>query len=165
MGDSGHRRLILCVLTFVAFCPVAAYANPIVGPLSTVWPTTFFLIIPIVLIEVIYSRHRLQLKFWSAVHVIGMANLLSLLAGFPFGLFRSGFPMKGVSVFAGLLFALFFSYVLACWVEARWVLRYMRRTDRSDVISPTIVRETVRTANLLSYLFVSLVLVALLSLR
>ncbi len=169
MRNSLDRRLILiCLIWFFAFCAVPAYGNPVVGPMSITWPRTLFLMIPIVLIEVIYSQRRLQLRFWSAFHAIGVANVVSLVAGVPLSIVLivlEVFLWQGAAFYLGIVLTLCLSFLLAWWVEGKWVLRYMRRNNRSDVTNPAIVWKTVRNANLLSYFFVSLVLVALLSLR
>ena len=68
----------------VLFLPLISYADAIVPSLVLIWPITFLLLIPIVLVEASYFRARVDgMKFWKSVRLMGVANVLSTLAGLP----------------------------------------------------------------------------------
>jgi hypothetical protein len=67
----------------VPFTPVLADA--ILPSLVMVWPAFILMFIPIVAVEVLYSKRRLQMRWWESIRVLGTANLLSSLAGLPLG--------------------------------------------------------------------------------
>lgn len=71
------------LLFLVVFIPSIAHANAILPSLALIWPITILLLIPIVLIEALYSRKRLKLGFWESIRVLGVANVLSTIAGLP----------------------------------------------------------------------------------
>ena len=61
----------------------APYADAIFPTLFLAWPITILLLLPVILIETIYARKRLRMSFWEASRVVGVANVLSALAGLP----------------------------------------------------------------------------------
>ena len=58
-------------------------ADAILPSLVFVWPVLILLLVPIVVVEALYSRRRLQMRLWQCIRVIGVANILSSLAGLP----------------------------------------------------------------------------------
>jgi hypothetical protein len=71
------------------FTPVLADA--ILPSLALVWPLFILLLIPIVAAEALYSRRRLKMGRWECIRVLGIANILSSIAGLPLGqLFGAG---------------------------------------------------------------------------
>lgn len=79
------------LLFLVVFIPSIAHADAILPSLALIWPITILLLIPIVLIEALYSRKRLKLGFWESIRVLGVANVLSTIAGLPIAnLFAAG---------------------------------------------------------------------------
>jgi hypothetical protein len=83
-NQSGVVSTRSAVLLFIVlFVPTAAYADAILPSLALVWPITILLFIPIVLIEAVYARWRLEAGFWKITGVTAVANLLSTIAGLP----------------------------------------------------------------------------------
>jgi hypothetical protein len=81
----------LPLLFLIALFPAIARADAILPTLALVWPITILLLIPIIVIETLHSWRRLQLGFWESIRTIGLANLLSSLAGLPIAnLFSAG---------------------------------------------------------------------------
>ncbi len=70
-------------LSAVPFTPVLADA--ILPSLVLVWPVFILLLIPIVAVEAEYSRRRLKMGRWECIRVLGIANILSSIAGLPLG--------------------------------------------------------------------------------
>lgn len=60
-------------------------ADAILPSLALVWPAFIMLFIPIVVVEALYARRRLQMHLWECLRVLGTANILSSLAGLPIG--------------------------------------------------------------------------------
>jgi hypothetical protein len=58
-------------------------ADAILPSLIMVWPITLVLLLPIIVVEAIYSRSRLGLSGGQAFRVFGTANLISTVIGFP----------------------------------------------------------------------------------
>jgi len=71
------------VLIFVVLTPVAALADAIFPTLILIWPITALMFIPVVLIEAVYTKHKMALGFWESLRVVGVANILSTIAGLP----------------------------------------------------------------------------------
>ena len=63
--------------------PPAPYADAIFPTLFLAWPITILLLLPVILIEAVYARNRLRISFWESSRVVGVANVLSALAGLP----------------------------------------------------------------------------------
>jgi hypothetical protein len=95
------RRTSNALLLFlVLLIPSLAHADAILPCLALIWPITILLLIPIVLIEALYSRNRLQLGFWESIRVVGVANVLSSIAGLPIAnLFAAGLQYVLESVY------------------------------------------------------------------
>jgi hypothetical protein len=62
---------------------VGLCADAIFPSLFLVWPISILLLIPVIWVEAIYSRSCLPLAKWESIRVLGVANLLSLIAGLP----------------------------------------------------------------------------------
>jgi hypothetical protein len=89
-GHASTRYLPL-MLVIVIFPAVSAHADAILPSLVLIWPITILLLIPIVVVEALYAKSRLLMGFWESVRVIGLANLLSAIAGLPIAnLFSAG---------------------------------------------------------------------------
>jgi hypothetical protein len=73
----------MLVLIFVVLTPVAALADAIFPTLILIWPITALMFIPVVLIEAVYTKHKMALGFWESLGVVGVANILSTIAGLP----------------------------------------------------------------------------------
>ena len=88
------------LLLLVVLIPSVAHADAILPSLALIWPITILLLIPIVLVEALYSRKRLQLGFWESIRVVGVANVLSSVAGLPIAnLFAAGLQYVLESVY------------------------------------------------------------------
>jgi hypothetical protein len=60
-------------------------ADAILPSLVLVWPVLILLLIPIIVVEALYSRRRLGMQLWECLRVVGVANILSSVAGLPIG--------------------------------------------------------------------------------
>jgi hypothetical protein len=77
-----------------------AHADAIFPTLMLVWPITLLLLIPVIVVEGIYSRSRLNLRAWESIRLVGVANLLSTAAGLPIAhLFSAGFQYLLESIY------------------------------------------------------------------
>jgi hypothetical protein len=84
------KILPFLVLAFVLI-PSAAHADAILPSLILIWPITILLLIPIIGIEVLYSKPQLGMTGWESIRVVGAANVLSSIAGLPLAnLFSAG---------------------------------------------------------------------------
>lgn len=77
------QRLNDPLLLAMGFSPSAPYADAIFPTLLLAWPITILLFVPVILIEAVYARSRLRMGFWESVRVVGVANVLSAIAGLP----------------------------------------------------------------------------------
>lgn len=185
----------------VALIPSVAYADAVLPSLVLIWPITIFLLLPIIAVEALYSRNPLEMSLWESFRVIGMANVLSSIAGLPvagllaaglqygleFGYFRdldqlhqsaarSGLDLSRQSltrhdystlVFLGLyprwilltstVAMLIVSFLMSWWIEAKWVQRCVRRSGKNLTVQTLNIWRTVRNANVLSYSFMTLI--------
>jgi len=60
-----------------------AFADAIFPTLILAWPLTILLLAPVILIESFYARNRLRTGLWRSIRLMGVANLLSAVAGLP----------------------------------------------------------------------------------
>lgn len=63
--------------------PYPFLGDAILPSLMLVWPITVVLLLPIVAVEAMYSRSGLGLSRGQALRVLGTANVISTLIGFP----------------------------------------------------------------------------------
>lgn len=76
-----HRLLLLVVLLLLFPSPARADAG--VPMLALVWPASWALLIPIILVEALVARRILGLGWKEAARRAGIANLASTLVGIP----------------------------------------------------------------------------------
>lgn len=193
------------LIALIALSPTIGYADAILPSLVLIWPITILLLIPIVVVEALYSKSHLGMNFWEAIRVMGVANILSSIVGLPiasllsvglqYGLeclyfrdldklhqtaVRSGLGLSNLSrhdyaqlVFLGMyprwivlvsaVAMLIVCFFVSWWAEAKWVQRYIRRSGRDVSVRDRDIRRTSRNANLLSYGFVILAVLWLLT--
>lgn len=193
------------LIVLIALIPTIAYADAVLPSLVLIWPITILLLIPIVVLETLYSKRPLGLSFWESIRVTGVANVLSSIAGLPiasllsaglqFGLesvyfrdldqlrqraARSGLDMDRNQItrhdYDKLLFLglyprwillvsagamVIICFLVSWWVEAKWVQRYVRRRGENPNLQSRNIWRTIRNANLLSYAFVTLIVLGL----
>jgi len=75
---------VICLILVLVTVPSLASANFGVPMLAVVWPTMFISLIPIIIIEALYMRRKLQIALKKAFKVMAIANLLSTMIGIPF---------------------------------------------------------------------------------
>jgi len=71
------------LIALIALSPTIGYADAILPSLVLIWPITILLLIPIVVVEALYSKSHLGMNFWEAIRVMGVANILSSIVGLP----------------------------------------------------------------------------------
>jgi len=184
----------LSVVALLPLRPFPGYADAIFPTLILAWPITILLLAPVVVIESLYARSRLRVGFWRSVRVVGVANLLSAVAGLPLATAFSwelkyvlesiyfhdaaalkakldtmqvtGGPINGHSqstliwlglyprwiMLASAVTMMALCFFISWWVEGKWILRYVTRTDPDRAGQ---VWGVARDANLLSYVFLT----------
>jgi hypothetical protein len=63
--------------------PLPLLADAILPSLVLIWPITIFLLLPVIGVEAQYARTRLHLSLGQAFRVFGIANVASMVVGFP----------------------------------------------------------------------------------
>jgi hypothetical protein len=69
----------------VLFWPSTASADAIIHPIVVVWPLAWLAIIPVILVEAAVARRIFGWNRRRALHMAGVANLVSTLIGVPIG--------------------------------------------------------------------------------
>jgi hypothetical protein len=63
------------LIALIAMSPTIAYADAILPSLALIWPITILLLIPIVVVEALYSKSHLGMNFWESIRLMGVANI------------------------------------------------------------------------------------------
>ena len=154
--------------------------------LALAWPAQWFALIPIILVESEVFRRTLHLPFRSLIKPIGKANLVSTFVGIPLAWlgmllleFAVGyvgfvllpketevptylqyvfFPFTAAWVAADSQWQIYFAFIILavpfCVVSIIIEERVLRRSLAGHSVS--VIRETTRRANILSYIMLSL---------
>jgi hypothetical protein len=112
--------------------PSTVRANPIISPITFVWPAAFILLVPVVIIEAAVAVHVVGIRFREGVWLSVWANILSTVVGVPIGTCGNPIPQMFVReadtgnlasallFFGTLLLPLYFLSVMTeAWVARR----------------------------------------------
>jgi len=129
------------------------------------------LFIPIVLIEALYTWKRLGAGFWKIVWVTTIANLLSSLAGLPVAsaiafsledlldsIVRETYQGQWILIVSAVAMMVV-CFLVSWWIEGKWLQRFIKRTMPESADQCMTIT---RNANLLSYAFLTVVVVCVL---
>jgi len=176
----------IATILVLLIAPSGAYANAGVPMLALAWPAQWLALIPIILVEPEIFRRALQLPFRSLIKPIGKANLVSTLVGIPlawlamllleFAIGYAGFgmmpketefptyvqyaffPFTAAWIAADSVWEIYLAFVILavpfCIVSIIIEERVLRRGLSNQL--PSVLRATTKQANILSYIFLSL---------
>ena len=102
--------------------PVTAHANPIAPMLVVLWPGSWLVLLPVIVVEALVARRLLHLEFRESLKLSAVANLWSTLVGIPMTwcvLLLLGLIAKPLEIFAEGLGADQLGWVLAAPPLAR----------------------------------------------
>jgi hypothetical protein len=118
----------------VVLWPATAWADAILHPIVVVWPVSWVLFAPVVLIEAAIATRIIGIRFGQAVLLSFCANLVSTLLGVPVGTCANPFPLmsitrgEGKDLASGLMFlaTLLLPLYLVSVITEGWVAgRYL----------------------------------------
>lgn len=129
----GLCRLVTTIVVFVSILwPSTAQANPIIAPITFVWPAAFVLLVPVVIIEAAIAVRVVGIRFDEGLRLSVWANILSTVVGVPIGTCGNPVPLMFVKesdtasfasallFFGTLLVPLYFlSVITEAWVARR----------------------------------------------
>ena len=161
----GLCRLATMAVVFVGILwPSTAWANPIIAPITFVWPAAFILLAPVVIIEAAIAVRVVGVRFGEAMWLSLGANIISTVVGIPIGTCCNPVPLMFISesdtgsfasallFFGTLLLPLYFLSVITEAWAARSILDQSHRQK---------AWRWAWLANLATYTFVSAGLVVL----
>jgi len=102
-SHSGYQTCLASLFLLGGLAPSAS-ANVGVPMLAVVWPASWWLLVPVILLESLVAVRLLRVGFVRGARVVGIANLLSTLAGIPI--------TWGILVLVQMLLG---------WGDARWM--------------------------------------------
>ena len=125
-------ELTVACLIFV-LAPSTASANPLIPPIVVVWPATWILLVPVVLIEAAFAVRIFSVSYGAGLRLAFWANLWSTALGVPIGTCFNPIPLMipreengglagDLLFFASLVLPLYFVSVIAeYWVVRRLI--------------------------------------------
>jgi hypothetical protein len=121
---------IYWLATILLFIPAIAYADTGVPMLALLWPASWVLFIPIVVIEAWVARRILELDWQTSLKKTGIANAVSTLIGIPLTwgalviveiMLSQGGRAYGINTLSGK--------IIAVTVQAPWLIPYESDLD------------------------------------
>lgn len=74
------------------------FADAILPSLAFLWPITILLLVPVVFIEALYARKRLNLTTGKSTRVFGVANVISTIVGLPVASILAGAFQRRIEI-------------------------------------------------------------------
>lgn len=158
-GRLGGHKALITGTTGALFALAAGHASANVGipVLAMSLELSVIFLIPVIALETLVVHRTMPLPLWRSFGVMTAANLLSTFAGVLLVLASVFVPLttpRGWFADAFTLVSLFPLFYMSRWIESRYAVWRVKYRSGSDV------RQAVHRANLASYVFLALFVIA-----